>query len=74
MIETIPHQGGLGLKRLMARRMARRTGQMMYLAEDIHAARKLIERAGDSVPCSRDIEIEATEIADQCRTLLQERQ
>jgi acetyl esterase/lipase len=63
MIETIPHNGGLGLKRMMARRMARRTGQAMMFAEDIDVARERLDRVGETAPCAKDVDINQTEIA-----------
>jgi acetyl esterase/lipase len=71
MIENIPHTGGLGFKRFMARRLAQRTGQMMSHAEDIDKARRRIDRAGDEVPCASEIEISDGQIAGQSALFFQ---
>lgn len=64
MLVTIPHHGGLGLKRFMARRLAKKTGEnMLSASHDLDGARALVDRAGDRIPCAPGVAIETGEVA-----------
>lgn len=66
MIETVPHHGGLGLKRFLARRLAKQVGQTMGSAsQDRKTAREKMDAAGDRIACADGVRIEAGEVAGQ---------
>ena len=63
-METIPHHGGLGIARFMARRLARKAGANLAIEDRAHA-RALADKAGDQIPCAKGITVETGEIAGQ---------
>jgi len=64
VIETIPKQGALSLRRLLARHMARTTGKTVMSPENSRQiARKRMDAGADRLPTPDDVRIQKTEIS-----------
>lgn len=64
MIETIPHSGGLGVRRLIARFLARRAGRLILSPEiPRQVARARMDKSGDRAPCAPGVGVEQIELA-----------
>lgn len=64
MIETISHSGGLGLRRLIARYMAGKTGKLILAPDNPRqVARARMNKSGDRAPCAPGVSIERIELA-----------
>lgn len=64
MIETISKQPGLGIRRFLARRMAREAGRKTLAPDNPRGlARARMDKAGDRLPCAPSVTIETAEIA-----------
>lgn len=64
MIETVAKQPGLGLRRLLARRMARESGRKAMSPDNPRGlSRARLDKAGDRVPSASGVTIEQIEYA-----------
>jgi acetyl esterase/lipase len=64
MIETVSHSGGLGVRRLIARYMARQAGRLTLAPDNPRqVARARMNKSGDRLPCAPGVSIETIEIA-----------
>lgn len=64
MIETIAKQPGFGIRRFLARRMAREAGRKTLSPDNPRGlARARMNRAGDRLPCAPSVTVEGAEIA-----------
>ncbi|MCC5995685.1 MAG: alpha/beta hydrolase [Oceanicaulis sp.] len=59
MLETIGHQGGLGLRRFFGRRMARKVGRATLSREsDLDVQRARMDHGGDRLPAPKGVQID----------------
>lgn len=64
MIETISHSGGLGVRRLIARYMARQAGKLTLAPDNPRqVARARMNKSGDRLPGAPGVSVAETEIA-----------
>jgi monoterpene epsilon-lactone hydrolase len=64
MIETVSKQPGLGLRRLLARRVAREAGRKTLSPDNPRGlARARMNKAGERFPCAANVQVEPAEIA-----------
>ena len=64
MLETVSHDGGLGVRRFIARYMAKQAGKLTLSPDNPRqVARARMNKSGDRLPCAPGVTISETELA-----------
>ncbi|MFP4519296.1 MAG: alpha/beta hydrolase [Oceanicaulis sp.] len=64
MIETIPHAGGLGVRRFIARHMARQAGRLTLAPDNPRqVARARMNKSGDRLPGASGVSVDEIDLA-----------